>query len=80
MVGQGFDESNLWGEIELVDERPNPRHLDLAVGPTRSSDHEQRRVTASQRLERTERDVDALQGLDASDEQQNLSCWTDSQD
>ncbi len=69
MVGLRRHEPDLVVQAELVDEVVRPLDLDVAVGTTGTADDEQQRIATAERMEGTDRDVGALERLDAPDEQ-----------
>ena len=58
-------------EAQLVDQRPDPGGLDVAVVAARPADDQQLRIGPTERGKRAHRHVGALQRLDAPDEQQH---------
>ena len=72
-MGLRCDEAHACLEPELGDHRVQVRELGVAVGPTRAADDHQLGVRVVHLGERADREVGALESLDATDEQQHRS-------
>jgi hypothetical protein len=66
-----FDENDLVLETERFDHLANTNDLCASVGSTRSTDDVENGIGTMQSRESLNSDIDSLEGLDSSDEQQN---------
>ena len=71
MVRLRVDEADLVGHAELGDQLVDAVHLGGALGAAGPADHHERGVGPAERGQGPHRDVEALERLDAADEQEH---------
>ena len=71
VVGHGGDHADLVGDAELGDQLVDPLDLRGALGAAGPADHHEPGVGPAERGEGPDRDVEALERLDAADEQEH---------